>query len=146
MRITRVEFGFCLFLACAVLLLPFKLVAAWMFAVAVHELFHYLALKACKVQVRRLRITARGVIMETELLEGFKGILCSVAGPIGGFSLILLRRWMPYAAICGFIQSCYNLIPIRPFDGGRALYYMLSKLKERKHRKIPCKPSKQIVQ
>lgn len=136
MQTTKIEFGFCLLLACAILLLPLKLVIAWIFAVAVHETFHYLALRMCRVQIRGLRITARGVIMETEPLDGFKGFFCALAGPIGGFLLIFLRRQMPYAAICGFLQSCYNLIPIQPQDGGRALHYLLLRVKERKPKKI----------
>ena len=136
MRTTRVEFGFCLFLASAILLLPLKLVVGWLLAVLVHESFHYLALRMCRVQVRGLRIAAHGVIMETEPLGGFKGFFCALAGPVGGFLLILLRRQMPYTAICGFLQSCYNLIPIRPLDGGRALHYLLQQTKERKPEKI----------
>ena len=42
-------------LPAAALLLPLRWVLAWVLAVAVHELGHYLALKLCRVPVLRSR-------------------------------------------------------------------------------------------
>ena len=121
MRNIRVEFGFYLFLACGALLLPIKLLFAWLLAVAVHEVFHLLVLRCFRVQIFSFRITSRGAVIETEPLPGYKECICALAGPLGGLLLLLLRRWLPFTAICGLLHSCYNLIPIYPLDGGRAV-------------------------
>lgn len=73
-------------------------------------------------------------------------LLCVLAGPAVSFSLLALARFFPRIAICGLVQGIYNLLPIYPLDGGKALRCMVSLL--RKHRlrlfsrsggKIPCK-------
>ena len=48
-------------------------------------------------------------------------LVCALAGPAGGLLLLLLLRWMPVIALTGAVQSMYNLLPIYPTDGGRAL-------------------------
>jgi Zn-dependent protease len=129
----KIDFGFCLFFACAVLLIPLRLVAAWMIAVSVHELAHYVALRLCNADIEGVRLTARGIVMKTGYIDSHCEFLCSLAGPFGSLLLLLLRRWMPCAAICGFIQACVNLLPIPSLDGGRALrslILIISNIKE----------------
>ena len=121
MQNIKVDVGFYLIIASAVLVIPLKLLLGWLIAVAVHELCHYLALRFCNVEVYKLRICVRGVIMDTAPMDNYKELICALAGPLGGLSLLLLRHWMPFAAICGFVHSCYNLLPVPPLDGGRAL-------------------------
>ena len=38
-----------------------------------------------------------------------------------GISLLAISRWAPRVALCGAIHGLYNLIPIYPYDGGRAV-------------------------
>ena len=120
-RNTRIEFGFCIFLACALLLVPFRLVIAWLLAITIHESFHYLAMIFMGVKVNGFKLTSRGVKLYTAPMEEYQECICALAGPLGGFLLLLLKRWMPCAALCGFVQSCFNLLPIYPLDGGRAI-------------------------
>ncbi len=111
----------------AILLLPLRWVMAWSLAVAVHEAGHYIALKLCRVPVFALAISPAGVKMETGELQGKAALLCALAGPIAGFSLILFSRYLPCTAFCGWLQGMFNLVPVYPLDGGRALRAILQK-------------------
>ncbi len=110
-------------ISCALMLLVFPLswIFSWLVAVVVHELFHYCALRICGCEVYSLMVTPAGVVMETSHLTGMKGIVCYLAGPLGGFLLCVFAKYFPLLAICGFLQSIFNLIPVRPLDGGQAL-------------------------
>ena len=46
---------------------------------------------------------------------------CALTGPLGGLCLLPFLRWIPRIAICAGVQSLYNLLPVYPLDGGRAL-------------------------
>ncbi len=117
-----------LLLPAAMLLLPLRWVMAWTLAVAVHEWGHYIALKLCRVPVFALTISPTGVRMATGELQGREALLCALAGPIAGFSLILFSRFLPCTAFCGWLQGMFNLLPIYPLDGGRALRAVLCKI------------------
>lgn len=110
-----------LVLAMLLLLLPLQWVFAWFGAVAFHEACHYGALRLCGNRVFRIKLTLSGAFMETEALTRGKGFFCALAGPVGGLLLLFLAGWFPRLAICGLFQSAYNLLPIFPLDGGRAL-------------------------
>ena len=112
---------FLFILAVLLLLLPLQWVVAWFIAVFFHEACHYWALRLCRSPVYRVKLTIFGAYMETEALTGAKGCICALAGPLGGLLLLLVARWFPRLALCGLFQSAYNLLPIFPLDGGRAL-------------------------
>lgn len=118
---------FCIVLALSLLILPIKWIFAWIIASVFHELCHYAALKISGCKVLRIQINLNGAIMETDLLSCTAEILCALAGPLGGLSLLLIAKWCPRIAICGCFQSLYNLIPIFPLDGGRAVTSLLNK-------------------
>lgn len=117
----RAEPLFYLSLAAGCLLFPIKWLVAWLAAVFVHELCHILMLKILGCSIRSVVIGPMGAVIETDPIPAHKELLCAVAGPVGSFSLLLLSRWMPLIAICGFVQGGYNLIPLHPMDGGRAV-------------------------
>lgn len=117
----RAEPLFYLALAAACLLFPIKWLAAWVVAVCVHEICHILMLKILGCTVRAVSIGPTGAVIKTAPMPAYKELLCTVAGPAGSFSLLLISRWMPLVAICGFVQGGYNLIPLHPMDGGRAV-------------------------
>ena len=114
-----------LFLALMLLILPLKWVGGILLAGMVHELFHILALCVCGERIYGFTIGAFGAKIETDAIASGKEFVCSLAGPMGGISLILLSRWLPCAAICAMFQSLFNLIPVVPLDGGRAVRGLL---------------------
>lgn len=114
-----------LLLALVLLLLPIGWVLAWFGAVAFHEAFHYLALRLSGSKIFSIQLCASGAVMNTEPLNRGREFICTLAGPVGGLLLLLLSRWFPRVAICGLFQSLYNLLPIFPLDGGRAMRCVL---------------------
>lgn len=108
-------------LALAVLVLPLQWFIAIVLAAAFHELCHYLAICFCGGQIVGISADMRGAKLEVVGLSNQQELFCALAGPAGGLLLLLLIRWIPRTAICGVFQSLFNLLPIYPLDGGRAL-------------------------
>lgn len=110
------------FLAVLLLLLPLKWLVAACFSIALHELCHFLALKLFAVRIYEIQITCSGVTMRTEPMKPQKEFLCALAGPASCLIAFALARWFPRFAVCSAFHAAYNLLPIYPSDGGRALY------------------------
>ena len=121
MACRRLDWCVFLLLALALLILPLKWLVAVLMAAAVHELGHYAALRACGVPISELRIGLGGARMSVGQMGRWQELICALAGPVAGLCLILLARWMPRTAVCACIQSAYNLLPVYPLDGGRAM-------------------------
>lgn len=124
----KIEFGFYILTAAFLLLLPLKLVVAWSLAVIVHETSHYIALRLFDVGVLYISLGATGISMQIGEISGKRELICALSGPLGSLSLLMLGRWLPCTAICGFVQCLFNLLPIYPLDGGRALRCLFVKL------------------
>ncbi len=117
----KVQPDFWFTLSLALVFIPVPWLLSWLVAASIHEIFHYIALRICGYSVKQIHIGASGTGMESDLEPGFKMILCALAGPISGFLLLLLVHIFPRIAICGFLQSICNILPIYSLDGGRAL-------------------------
>ncbi|MBQ6839623.1 MAG: hypothetical protein IJO45_02910 [Oscillospiraceae bacterium] len=107
--------------AAAVLFVPLQWIVSWLVAAAVHELFHCCAVYLAGGSVQKISVGIRGAEIQADLRSDMGEGFCAIAGPIGGLALLLLARWAPRLALCALIQSAWNLIPIYPLDGGRAL-------------------------
>lgn len=112
----------------ALLVIPLPWLAAWFLAILIHELGHYIALRICKISVHAIRMKLSGVQMDTGPMSAGQELICSLAGPLCGFSLLLFAKYIPRVAVCAAIQSCYNLLPLYPLDGGRGVRCVLQML------------------
>ena len=113
--------SFYLFISLGLVIIPLKWFVAWMIAAFFHELFHVLFLRLFRYQIYFIEIGWTGARIVTDGRTGLNISLCALAGPLGGFALLLLLRVMPRLAVCGGMQALYNLLPVYPLDGGRAL-------------------------
>ena len=111
----------CVMGALALLILPLKWVLAAAVAGAWHEFCHILAVWLCGGKIRKMQVGASGAVIDVLPMSRSKELVSALAGPAGGVVLVLLLRWLPRVAVCGAFQSVYNLLPIYPLDGGRAL-------------------------
>ena len=110
-----------LFFALALLVFPLRWLGAMILAITVHEGCHYLAVRLCGGTVRQIRIGINGMSMQIGHLNSWQELICALAGPVGGLLLLFVARWLPRTAICGAFQGLFNLLPIYPLDGGRAI-------------------------
>ena len=111
--------------AVMLLILPLN----WLFAAATagffHELCHYCALRLCGIPVFQVQISGSGAKMDTAPMTLRQEFFCALAGPLGGLFLLLFLWKVPRLAICAGAQSLFNLLPLYPLDGGRALSCIL---------------------
>lgn len=101
-------------------------------AALLHEGGHLLACLLLSIPVQRLRLTCCGGILETQgILEGCTGLLIALAGPavnlLTAFALLPLARaeWAAVLLGVSLVLGLFNLLPMRPLDGGRATYALL---------------------
>lgn len=129
----KISTGAILAAALALLILPLPLLSSLFVAATIHELGHYLALCWMGVRIYGISINPFGAVIETDVMSPGKEALCALAGPAGSFLLVASHRIFPEIALCALVQGCFNMLPVYPLDGGRALTGILEMLK------IPCK-------
>ena len=114
--------AFAIISAVAVSVFPLKFVIAWVMASITHELFHIFAICFMNIRIMRITLDGTGAIVETETMLPGQELICALAGPLGGMTLLLFARTIPETAMCALVQSIFNLLPYYPLDGGRALH------------------------
>ncbi len=114
--------GFFLLVAICTYILPLKWLFGWFLAVLVHELSHIATLLAMGVHIYSVRMETTGAVIEAEPMPPWKEIISTLAGPVGGATLLLFADLFPQGAVCALVHSLYNLLPIYPLDGGRVLH------------------------
>lgn len=122
--------GFWLVLAMALLLFPLRFLAGVLIAAAVHECGHLLAIRRTGGRVRRIGLHAGGVRIVTDPMEPGREALCALAGPAAGALTLLAWRVFPELALAGLVQTAFNLLPIYPLDGGRAVRNICCKIRD----------------
>lgn len=111
-----------LFGALLLLTLPVNWILAALMAAAFHEACHFLTIYLLGGHVWEMRIGIGGAVIEMEPMGKGRELLCALAGPAGSLLLVALCRLFPRLAICAGAQAIFNLLPIFPLDGGRALH------------------------
>ena len=134
----HVSAGFWLLLAAAAIAAPLPLTAAVLLAAALHECGHLLALRAFRVPVEGVRLGAFGAVIHArgtcrlsygrELAVTLAGPLANLllAPPLAALSARLAWEWGFLLAGANVLLGVYNLLPVPPLDGGRALYLMIA--------------------
>lgn len=111
--------------ALTILMLPLEWFLGMLFAAAVHELGHILALTIFRVPIHGIKIGICGAQIATGPMSPGTEIICALAGPLGSIAVVLMTRWNPYAAFFAAAQCVSNIIPVYPMDGGRVIHSIL---------------------
>ena len=111
--------------AVLILVLPLKWLLCAVLAAAVHELFHIGTVCLLGGRIRGIRIAPLGAVIAAEEISGYREALCALAGPAGSFLMVLLIRRFPVLGLCALVQGSFNLLPVYPMDGGRAVRCLL---------------------
>ena len=117
--------GFWILIAISICLLPLSWIVGWLFALFIHELGHCLAIKVCGARLQQIKLTLFGAEIVSDIQTAWKEIICILAGPICGLTLISWHRILPVASLCAFVHSAYNFLPLVDLDGGQALSCIL---------------------
>lgn len=129
----RVSGGFVLLAIWFVLANGWEPLATVLGAAAVHELGHWAVLRMLGAEVTGFRLGVLGAVLETDSRRlSYGGELAAVlAGPAANLLAALVltalggERW-PAAVGANLVLCAFNLLPVRPLDGGRALYLLVS--------------------
>ena len=105
--------------------IPLKWLFAWMLAAGFHEVCHWLAVKLCGGEIYSITIGIGGAKMECGPMTNKKRLFAILSGPLGGLLPLFFARWMPRTALCCWLLSMYNLLPLLNLDGGRAVEILL---------------------
>ena len=122
----QVTGGFWLLLLWFLFANGWQLLAAVLLAAAVHEGGHYLVLRLLGAEVIAVRISVFGAEMQVRGRLSYGGDLAAtLAGPGANLlsGCLLAAMGGPWLVFAGahLVLGCFNLLPIRPLDGGRAL-------------------------
>lgn len=126
----RISPGFCLLMIWFAAANGWKLLSVILGAAVVHEAGHWLMLRLLGARILGLQIGILGAVMETDgrRLSYGRELLCVLAGPASNLlgAFILTAVHMEVMAGAHFVLGICNLLPVRPLDGGRALYLMIA--------------------
>lgn len=122
--------GFFPVLALMLLLFPVRFLVGVLLAALIHELGHLLALKIAGGRVLSIRLRSFGAKIEAAPMSPGRTALCALAGPAAGALTIFAYKTFPELALAGLVQTVFNLLPVYPLDGGRALRNICCKIRD----------------
>ena len=134
----RVNASFWLLVLLAAIISPLTVVAAILTAAARHQLGPLAAMRFSRVSVKRFRLTALGAALDAPTparLPYGRELIVTLAGvTVNLFCAVLLallglrtwREWCFVFAGAHLVLAAFNLLPVVPLDGARALCLALS--------------------
>lgn len=133
----------CLLFAFSLLVLPLRWIFAAITAAIVHEACHALAVYLCGGRLQSFIVGKDGAVLIAGPMTVTRELLCTLAGPVGSALMVLTMPWLPRVAFCSAVHCLYNLLPIYPLDGGRALRCVTGKLSPSHQQKV-CRLAENI--
>lgn len=133
-RGVHASWSFFLLVLLAAVISPAEIVVSVLLAAALHECGHLLALRAFRVPVEGLRLSALGAVLYARgarRLSYGRELIVTLAGCgmnifCGMLTALLALRlsWVEGFVLAGahILLAAFNLLPIPPLDGARALY------------------------
>lgn len=134
----RVSWGFFLAVLLAAVVSPAFVVLSVLLAAAAHECGHLLALRAFRVPVDAFRLSAFGAVLYApraqrlsygrELLVTLAGCMVNLLCALALAALSVRLAWARGFLLAGahLVLGAFNLLPVPPLDGARALYLILA--------------------
>ena len=113
-------------------------VTAFLSAALAHELGHLITIWALGAEIRALRLTPCGPVIEYGGDLTRRQEMCILAaGPLGGMIFALFcfhmdTAYFSYAGAIALLATIFNLLPVLPMDGGRLMQYLLEEV-------MPCR-------
>lgn len=99
-------------------------------AVIIHEAGHYLAVTAMGGSIENITFNAGGLKMlyNSGSFTYMQDTLCVLAGPFAGIIAAYITSHCGFLVFSGINLSIslFNLLPIRPLDGGKILFNLFS--------------------
>ena len=107
-------------------------------AIIIHEAFHCLAVRIFNSENEKPKLALVGLNLRIDFCKYnyWEIIIILSSGPIGnitiGLILVLINEYIRVVQIreliiVNFIIGFFNLLPMRPLDGGQILYYSVKK-------------------
>ena len=128
--------GACVLLAFSLLVLPVRWILAALVAAVFHEVCHAVAVFLCGGKLQSVTVGRVGAVMTASPMTNPRKFISTMAGPVGSALLVFVMPWLPRVAFCSAVYCMYNLLPIYPLDGGRALRCLTGRLSPSVQKKV----------
>ena len=135
----QITWGFVLLMSALYLLDDSGMLSALILSAIAHELGHMAAIGLCHGKILGLKMDVTGfkIAYDGMTLSYKQEVIIALAGPAASLALAYGASWfgnhygVEYALLTAgisLILCVFNMLPIRQFDGGRAVFMLLSSL------------------